>query len=146
MAAGDIGNNLRTYLLTKSAITDLLGAAGEIYSDVLPQRGQYTLPAIVFSVISGGSGRVLTGSANYGRSRIQVDCWADERDDANALGEAVRSNVEHYSGAAGDDDIDIAMHDTQRYIYEPPKDASENGLFGHSADYMILHDYPAVAT
>ena len=146
MAAGDITTNLRTYLLTISAVTDLLGTTTEIFPDALPQRGGYTLPAVVLHEISGSDLRHLSGSADKGETTIQIDCWADNRDDGNALSEAVRKNIEHYAGAAGDDTIDHAYCINRRTFYEPPVDASEDGLYNHSRDYRIVHNLPAVST
>ncbi len=146
MASGDIGNNIRTYLLTISAVTDLLGTTTEIFTDRLPQRGGYTLPAIVLNVFGGRYVQHLTGSSNVARTRLQLECWADDRPAANALLEAVRKNLEHYPGAAGDDTVDISIGVNPRYLYEPPKDASEAGLYSATVDFLVWHDLPAVST
>lgn len=140
--AGDIGRGVRTYLQTVSAITDVTST--RMYPDVLPQNA--TLPAIVFSVVSGLSVTHFTGSAELSQTRLQIDCIATTRITANSLGELVRKNLEHYTGAGGSEYIKVALAESPRYDYDPPRDASDQGRYTHSRDYMIWHEEASVST
>ncbi len=142
MAAGDIGTNLRTYLVSITAITDQVST--RVYPDVLPQNA--TLPAIVYRMISSVPQHAHGQTTKLKQTRFQIDCIATTRLVANATSEIVRKNLDHYNGAAGDDTVDISLSVSDRYDYEPPKDASDNGRYITSTDYMVWHDVPAVST
>jgi len=145
MTAGDISTNLRTYLLTVSAVTTQ--ASGGIFPDVLPQNPSF--PAVVIRVISSTPQHALGQTTQLKMTRFQVDCYAQTRLAANATSEVIRKNLDHYSGAAGDDTIDVSLTETDRYDYEPPKDAGDSrssGRYLASTEYLIVHDVPAVST
>ena len=101
---------------------------------------------MVLTLISGSSLTHLTGSSNFGESRIQIDCYGATRGAANDLGEIVRKNLTHYSGAAGDDTVDVVLPGSPRYRYEKPMDGKGIGRFIHSRDYRVFHHEPAVST
>lgn len=63
---------LRTYLLTKSAITDIVGQ--RIYAQQLPQGA--TIPAITMTTISESYDHDLAGLAGLVHTRIQFECLA----------------------------------------------------------------------
>ncbi len=142
MATGDIGNNIRTYLLTISAITDVVST--RIYSDVLPQKA--SMEAIVYRLINGSTFHHLTGVSEFGDVLLQIDCYGATRGEADALGEIVRKNLAGYSGAAGDDTVNNVIAESRRYRYEPPKDGKGTGRFLYSRDYRIFFSEPAVST
>lgn len=143
MVAGQIGINVRKYLLTVPGVTSLLGTVEEVFTDVLPQRKVVTLPAIVINLRGGEHVRHFTGSSNFSRTLVQVDCWALTRDAADELAEAARQSLESYSGMMGDEEVNTCQAGRVRYDYEEPIDASEDGLYRHSRDYDIWHQTPA---
>ncbi len=144
MAAGNIGDSIRTYLMGVAAVT---AVTNRMYSDVLGQGA--TLPAIVYRIVSGEHAHHLKGSANFGETVIQIDCIDDShtgRDDADALAEIVRKNLTSYSGTVGGDKINNILASTPRYRYEQPRDGKGIGRFVHSRDYRVFHAEPAVST
>ena len=86
----DILDNLRTYLKTKTAITDLVGTttAARIYIHEAKQDA--ALPFIVLHGFEGISEEWLSGIVGNCTTRVQVDCYASTRPGAYALAEAVR--------------------------------------------------------
>lgn len=64
-------------------------AGGRVYPDILPQN--VTLPAITFFRVSGRHEVSMGGSSGLDNLRVQVDCWASSRSDADTLAESVRT-------------------------------------------------------
>ena len=81
----DVVVSVRTYLLTKTAITDIVGQ--RIYSDKLPQGA--TLPAAVLKIQSERYDHAIDGLSGMVATRIQVECYATTRLVSNALADAV---------------------------------------------------------
>ena len=84
----DVGEGLRLFLLSKTAITDLIGQ--RIYADILPQNA--TLPAVAYSKISTRHDYTLSRFAGLAHCRIQFDCFATTRASANEIAEAIRAS------------------------------------------------------
>lgn len=84
----DLGTGLRTWALTKPAITDLIVARW--YPDELPQGA--TVPAVVYELISGDEEGHLGGRVEVSHVRMQLDAIALTRTAAVALADAIRGN------------------------------------------------------
>lgn len=72
-------------------------AGARIYSDVLPQGGQF--PAVVFTVISALGEHTFDGPSGIDVRRVQVDAWGKERPDASKLAIAIRAALDGHTGA-----------------------------------------------
>lgn len=83
----DVAVGLREYLLSKTAITDLVGLT-RIYTDQLPQRA--TLPAIVLNQLFAVHDTQLSDLAGLAHARVQIECYAATRLVANSIVEAIR--------------------------------------------------------
>jgi hypothetical protein len=87
----DVAIAIRTYLLSKSAVTTLVGT--RIYSDIVEQNA--TLPAIAMSKISTRHDHTLSDMAGLAHCRLQFDCYADTatggRATANSIAETIRA-------------------------------------------------------
>lgn len=66
-----IKHDLRAYLLTRSAVTDLV--ATRIYCGLSPQGT--TLPYVVINQIDGGDTSLLSGPGVWGQPTLQVSIW-----------------------------------------------------------------------
>ena len=129
----DAGKAFRTYLQTKSGVTNLIST--RMYPDNLPEN--HTLPCAVYYVISDVKEHHLGGAAALATVRIQVDCYAATRTGANALAEAIRDAADGYSGAAGDERFQTCHLETQRYDTDTPADGSDLYRYLVSQDWMI---------
>lgn len=83
----DVGSAVRAYLLSKTAVTSLIGQ--RIYTDLVPQNE--TLPAVSYMLLPTIHEHQLSGFAGVAHTRIQFDVYADKRLDANAVCEAIRT-------------------------------------------------------
>lgn len=80
---------LRAFLLSYSAITDLIGT--RIYPDILPQDPTY--PAITYQEISGPRDYTQQGADGVTTYRVQLDLWANTFEEVIPLRDAVEASV-----------------------------------------------------
>ena len=71
----DVNVAVRTYLLTKTAVTDIIGQ--RMYTDALPQGA--TSPAVVLSTVSESYDHALDGLGGIVQTRMQFECYASTR-------------------------------------------------------------------
>lgn len=123
----DILKEVKIYLLADSTITDLVSTrivTGHLY------QGQ-GLPAISLRSVGGSPHDQLVGIVPIAEARIEVDCYADSREDASEVWNRVRLRLTGYRGtpdtiyikgitqATGDQDLsdpEEAGTDQRRYI------------------------------
>ena len=92
---------LITYLKTDSSLMALVGngdspVTARIYPLLMPQN--YTTPAMTYQRISGPRLQHLDGPAGRAMPRIQFDIYADSYSGAKAIGDALRSALDGYTG------------------------------------------------
>lgn len=132
--------DLRTYLLSKSSITNLVGT--RVYPDYIPQKNS-TYPAIVYQIISDTPEHTLAGAALHTGTRVQLDVYAATALVRAQVVEALRNVLQGFPPTST---LTFGTTDTLvssvRYvnsfdIYEPPQDNSDTGLFRNSTDYWF---------
>lgn len=90
----DIRPGIRAALLADAAVAAIAG--DRVYSMLAPQGERR--PCIVFVRVSEIEDATLKGAQGIAQSRVQIDCWAETPDQANALAEAVRARMQGLSG------------------------------------------------
>jgi hypothetical protein len=92
--SGDIGAEMRTYLLTQSGVSSL--ASTRVYPDALPlnYNPASTGPAVLYQRISAKPTASLDAYHDEERVRIQYDCYASTRTIAHQLGRAIQAALE----------------------------------------------------
>ena len=137
----DIGKDLRTYLLTQSAVTDLVGASGSrIYQDHLPENA--TLPAATFQVLSTDPAHDLPdGDASASFSLIQVVSYDDTASDAQTLANAIRrgASLQGYRGLMDSTWVHAVICSDERRESDQPTDGSDVWRYYVIQDYEIAH-------
>lgn len=88
---------VRTFLLAQPTVTALIGA--RFHPLRLPQGP--VLPAVTYQTIFGTSLVTHQGAADYGRRRLQLDCWASTYAGAVAVKEAIRKALIDDPGLEG---------------------------------------------
>jgi len=130
--------DLRTYLLANEAIAALVGTRFD--PDKLPQRP--TLPAVVYHVVSSTHAPGLQGIVDAGTCRIQIDCHAATRLEADEVSAAIVSRLKDLS-ALGPTVLDerTKVCDVEivgpRYDRQPPADGSDNWQYISSVDAVL---------
>lgn len=138
------GEDLRTYCMTKSGITSLIGA--RMYASKMPQANR-TFPCTVYSIISQVPGHVLAGAADYCESRVQLDHYAETKVASAALSEAFRNQLQGFpttsASSMGASTVSSCVYLGSRDLYDEPRDASDVGLYRTSSDYWFRHSQSA---
>jgi hypothetical protein len=89
-----VETELRMRLLADSTVGGLISA--RMYPQHLPQNPTY--PAITYQKITGLYLQDLDGAGTRGRITLQVNCWAADPAAAQALADAVRSDIDGFIG------------------------------------------------
>ena len=92
-----VEKDIRTYMLTRTAITDLIST--RIYAQKLPQEA--TFPSLVYNRISTQRTYSHSGDSNFTKPRIQYSCFAETYEDAKDLAEQIVSEMSGFKGTAG---------------------------------------------
>lgn len=91
-----IGDDIRTYMLTQSAITDLTSVIQPVILD--PRPGY---PAIVYRDIEHDESETFGGQPGFTQSDIEYDAWGETYADAVSLAAAIRSTLKNLTGTVG---------------------------------------------
>lgn len=135
----DVAVSIRTYLLSKSAVTALVGT--RIYSDIVEQNA--TLPAIAMSKISTSHEHDLSNLSGVAHCRMQFDCYADAatggRAMANDIAETIRATgIAAIKGTYTSVDIrGVRLDSGQRNEIDYANDNSDDHRYVTSFDLMI---------
>ena len=139
-----LGADLRTYLMSKSSITALVGT--RCFKNKIPETVK-TYPLIVYTQISEVVPHTVTSVAGFAGTRVQIDCYAAGTDStkADTLAAAVYSVLAAFPplGTAptmGSSTVTSVVFKGSRDMYEEPQDGSDVGLFRNSMDFWFRHD------
>jgi len=131
--------DIRTYLLTQSGVTDIIGAGNAARCHVAhaPQEAKY--PMLVLELVSDVPEYMQATEAGVTDARIVVHALAAKgqpTDDgyakARTLGEAVRTALSGYRGAAGSSTVQAAFLRLQRPVYH-----DDAGVYEVTQDWEI---------
>ena len=118
--------DIRTYMLTRTAITDLVGLTG-IYFGKLPQA--VTFPALVSNRISTTRTYSHSGDSNLTTPRIQYSCFSETSEGAKDLAEEIVNEMSGFKGTAGAATVystfvesELDLYDDEAKLYHIPVD------------------------
>lgn len=131
----DILTGVRTYLLTRSTVTALVGE--RIYPDEAPQS--VTAAHVLLSDVSSESYEHLNGCSGLAETRVQVSCRATTRQAANDLREAIRLVMQGRRGTYGACTVRACRVAGRASFYEPPQNKTDVGRYTRSIDFLITH-------
>ena len=98
-----------------------------IYVSKAPQKA--TFPHLVITQMSSEeNGTIDGGSGQLRFLNFDIDCRAQTSVKAEELGNAVRTFLDDYSGAAGSYTIGAVIMNDESDDYEPPQDGSDVGV------------------
>lgn len=125
---------LRTYLVSKSTITSVVGANG-VYPVRIPQGK--ALPAITLERTAAEHEQDLDGSAGFVRSVVRVELWGEAYDPLEALGEALRLVLDGYHAAMGSVTVAEVKLISESDDFIQLDNAKPTGIYNISQDYAI---------
>lgn len=137
----DILSDLRTYLKSKTAVTNLVGTgdAARIYFHDAKEGA--TLPFIILEIFEGESNEHLTGISGICSNRVQVDCYGVTGAAAYNLAEAVRlAPLQMYRGNMDTSKVNnVTSNVSYRRGFDPPVTGSAQKRYWVSRDYVITY-------
>lgn len=131
---------LTAHLLATAGVTDLVGGAdlARIHWDTLPAAD--AIPAVILTKIFTDRSRLYAGRIGQTLNRVQMDCWAATRLEADALRDAVLDAIGgltspplQFARLEGDppDRVQVATG---------PDAARATSLYAASLDVQLWHD------
>lgn len=129
--------NFAQHLKSRTSITDIVGT--RVYSYYLPQGTRY--PAIVYRVVSATHDHTISASPALGimSCRIQLDIVSDRLSQVSILNEAIRQELDGYSGAMGNATcIRCKLANEIGFVTEP-EDASDTWIYRRAVDYLVRY-------
>lgn len=124
--------DLIAYLLATAGVTGLVST--RIWWGIRPQQEQ-GMPAIVLHRIGGAPAYHLSGDSGLTESRVQIDCWAETPDSAQAVRDAVRTAL---SGAKFDS-IQGCFLESEFHSFEAQGPEAPERFHRVSLDLLIWH-------
>lgn len=131
----------------KSGLVALLAAEAtvtaicstRIYIQRAPQNA--TFPHLIITQMGSEENTTIDGSSGQLRFiEFDIDCKARSSVQAESLGNAVRTYLDDYSGAAGSYTIGAVILNDESDDYEPPQDGSDVGVFVVTLDLTVQYN------
>lgn len=135
-AASDIETALYSRLTGDAGVFAIIGA--RMFPHRVPQQSNQ-FPCIVYDRTSGEHIRSLAGSSGAAWPRYQLQCWALSYSEAKALGEAVRSALDGFSGTVGTVVINSCLLEDDSDTVEIPPGKDEQRRWAVEQVYKIWH-------
>ncbi len=126
-----VEKDIRTYMLTRTAITDLIST--RIYAQKLPEAA--TFPSLVYNRISSTRNYSHSGDSNMTSPRIQYSCFAETYEEAKDLAEQIVSEMSGFKGTAGSSTIYSTFVENELDLIDP-----ESKLYFIPVDLMITYN------
>ena len=128
---------LVSLLTAESTITAICGS--RVYVSRAPQKS--TFPYVVITQMGSDENGTIDGSTGQLRFLdFDIDCKAKSSVEAESLGNAIRTYIDDYSGAAGSFTIGAVIMNDESDDYEPPQDGSDVGVFVVTLDLTIHYN------
>ena len=131
----DISATIRSMLVADTNVSGVVSS--RIHADVLPQRCVF--PAIAYEIIDTTPNEHLSGIVDLSRARIQIDCYAKTRADANSLADKVRLAIEKKTAGTYSSQyiVEINLVSGEQFFVEQPKEGTDKRVFGTSQDFYV---------
>jgi hypothetical protein len=118
-------SGLVALLSTESTITAICST--RVYVSKAPEKA--LLPYIIITQMSSEENPSLDGASGKLRFiTFDIDCKSKTSVQAESLGNAVRTFIQDYTGAAGNYTIGAVIMNDESDSYEPPEDGSDVGV------------------
>jgi hypothetical protein len=134
MSTKTIGVIVRELLQADADVVALV--AGRIRPAPLRGPGEpaATLPAITYQRLGSTRRRTFEGRSSPTETRLQVDCWAEDHDAAEAVFDAARRALDMRTSPADGVQLVTIVDGSDQFIPEPDPE-----LYRFTADYLIAH-------
>lgn len=144
MAAANIGEALRAYLLDRAGVSAIVGT--RMYPGAAPERAAF--PRLVYQTVSTNDLTDHDGGDGYTDETVQIAAEAHTRATATALMHEVRKALVGYGAADGLMDgwgVAAILPEGRFEQPEAPADGSDQWTYRWVCDYRVTH-YDAAPT
>lgn len=118
-------SGLVALLSTESTITAICST--RVYVSKAPEKA--LLPYVIITQMSSEENPSIDGASGKLRFiTFDIDCKSKTSVQAESLGNAVRTFIQDYTGAAGNYTIGAVIMNDESDSYEPPQDGSDVGV------------------
>jgi hypothetical protein len=145
-----IEDNIRTYLLSQTPIsnivgTDAAGAMARIYS--VDRQQSVTGDSIVYERVGSEREPMLASAQGSVGASIEFDCVSLTYARAKALAHALRGELDGFRGAMGDATVHWCSLEDEYDDFDPPADGSAKGQYHVIQTYHVqfLESIPTFA-
>ena len=135
-----IEDDIRTYLLTQSPITALVGTdAAGAPARISPndRRQGITADSIVYQRVGTEHLQNLNAAQGYATAFIEFDCIGTTYAKAKTLSDTLRGELQGFRGTAGGITIYGCTLDDESDDFDPPADGSGKGLYHVTCVYSF---------
>lgn len=136
----DVVSAVRTYLLSKSAITDVIGQ--RMYLDRVRQGiNVLTQPSATITKVSESHSHTISNRSGFVKTRLQIEALSGSRLTSNALIEAIcKCGIAAVKGTTNSVNIrGVQVEDGQRnYTIDDP-DGGDDHTYVTSIDLMVSY-------
>lgn len=138
-------SEIKTYLKTKSAVTDLIGSgtAARIY--LYAAKEGVALPYVIVDMIPGDSHEHLGGISGVARNRVVIDAYAATESAAYTLAEVIRLILQPIGRDGTRPTLGstvvhgIASDGSYEADFEPPVKGGAQKRYYYSRDYFVSY-------
>lgn len=127
---------LYQYLIADAGLAALIG--DRVYPQLIPQRawnGAHVQPCAVYQRVGITRDVRYCGTSGLARSAFQIDAYATEYENADAVARAIKSALIDFRGAMTDVHVHAVMLEVEFDQLDP-----EPGLFRVSMTFSLWHD------
>lgn len=129
-------SGLIALLSAQASITAICST--RIYMTKAPQKA--TFPHVIITQMGSEENTSIDGGSGQLRFlTFDIDCKARTAVAAESLGNAVRTFLDDYSGAAGSYTIGAVLLNDEADDYEPPQDGSDQGVYTVTLDLDVQY-------
>ena len=112
--------SFRTYIAAQSSITSLLGAAGAIYPEIIPESDS-ARPAITYNLDNDTDIDLLAGNiAALHMADIETTVWAATVSEAHSIAAQIKSELAGLTGTFGTNTVDHISKQNEFSGFETP--------------------------
>ena len=137
----DIKEEIKTYLKSKSGITDLVGSGSSARIYTSRAREGKPLPYIIIAISGGQSSEHLGGITGLATSAVNVWACASTSTGADALAELIRlAPLQGYRGLIGTTKATVSAQSHRDDGYEESGDGSDSAAYYWTRRvFMVTH-------
>lgn len=134
--------DLRTYLLSQSSITSLIGqrislSRVPLNLDATAGQSGGPFPCVTYRRVSAGAYQDMDNGAGYCEADFEFDFYSTDSVEVESVSEAFRLKLQGYRGAMGGSTVKKVTLVNEQDFFHPPPDGSDTGIHRTTQQYNV---------